>query len=249
MRIRFLGVGGWISRWPLHYTSFLVKDGEDSLLVEAGEGVWFALRRCGEDLPKAVYVSHVHGDHMLGVPTLLLWARQMGRRITVVGSREVIDGVRQVLAAIGMQHLESNAEFLVAEPGSSIEAAGFRLSFAEAVHAVRTLSVRIERGGVCVAYSGDTAPSQAFIELARGCDVVIHEAAANSGDEEEAHAKGHSTVDEAVEAGEKAGARIVVPIHFFVYPPAIGRRGNATIVMPAECYELDPGELRAKAFY
>lgn len=89
-----------------------------------------------------------------------------------------------------------------------------------------------------MAYSGDTAPTDAFVELARGCDLVIHEAAANPGDEAEAHSKGHSTIAEAVEAAERAGAKAVAPIHFYVYPPT-PPPAKIRVIMPLECYEVE----------
>lgn len=57
--------------------------------------------------------------------------------------------------------------------------------------------------GFRVSFSGDCRPSQLFAQVARGSDVLVHEATFEDGLEDEAVAKRHCTVGEAVSIGRR----------------------------------------------
>lgn len=61
------------------------------------------------------------------------------------------------------------------------------------------------RKGRKITISGDTAPYDAFIEFARGSDVLIHDATTDSSLEEKANEYGHSTARQAAEVALEAG--------------------------------------------
>jgi ribonuclease Z len=69
------------------------------------------------------------------------------------------------------------------------------------------------RRGRKIAYSGDTKPSQRLEEAAVDCDVLIHDATAESSLEEKANRYGHSTGRQAAEIAKATGARLLVLTH------------------------------------
>ena len=75
--------------------------------------------------------------------------------------------------------------------------------------------------GWVVSFSGDTRPNRAFAEAARGSTVMIHEATFEDGLIQEARAKKHSLVGEAVKVGKVAGAYRTVLTHFSQRYPTI----------------------------
>ncbi|XP_033515467.1 tRNAse Z TRZ4, mitochondrial isoform X2 [Nicotiana tomentosiformis] len=72
-----------------------------------------------------------------------------------------------------------------------------------------------------IVYSGDTRPCPELVEASRGATVFIHEATFEDGMVEEAIAKNHSTMGEAVDAGDAAGAYRVILTHFSQRYPKI----------------------------
>jgi ribonuclease Z len=69
------------------------------------------------------------------------------------------------------------------------------------------------RLGRRVVYSGDTRPCDATVEVARGCDLLIHEATFSEEEEERAARTGHSTAAQAGEIARRCGARRLVLTH------------------------------------
>jgi ribonuclease Z len=77
------------------------------------------------------------------------------------------------------------------------------------------------RQGKAIAYCTDTRPFAGSVELARGADLLIHEATYTEELTEEAREYGHSTAAQAARVAQDAGARQLLITHFSTrYPDA-----------------------------
>ncbi|BAH43207.1 ribonuclease Z [Brevibacillus brevis NBRC 100599] len=65
-----------------------------------------------------------------------------------------------------------------------------------------------------IVFSGDTEPSQAVLELAKGADLLVHEATYAHHDKELATRSGHSTAREAAQIAKEAGVKELCLTHF-----------------------------------
>jgi len=237
MRVVVLGLGGWISSPWLGYPAIYVET-DRRILLDAGEGTYARLAQCGLALPDVLVLTHAHGDHILGAPTLLLMARRGGGRVKVVATASVLSSLRRILEAVDMPHLQQNMDPVEVPPDGEVEEGGTRIAFAPARHSVEAVHVRVEHGGRCVAYSGDTAPSDSLVELARGCDLLIHEVSGNPGQEEAAHAVGHSATGDAVDIARRAGVRALMPVHYYLNAPLIPPGVDIYVPYPCASVEL-----------
>lgn len=249
MRVVLLGYGGWVSDPLSGHTSVLVSGGSDGdlILLDSGEGVLRSMFECGyTDIGRlrAVVLTHSHGDHILGLPTIVQFAKVLGARFKVVGRRETLESLRKLLEATSVSGFECCTEFVEVGPGDSVELAGLRVEFAEALHTVPSLAVRVEdrEAQGCLVYTGDTAYSEHVVRLARGCDLLLHEASFPDPDGPLARSLGHSTVSDCLRAAAEAGVRLVVPLHLGLaglkLDPARFPAG-VTVVRPTRCLTIE----------
>jgi ribonuclease BN (tRNA processing enzyme) len=214
MDVTFCGVGEAFDPWLLN-TSLLLQHGGGSMLLDCGftaaHSFWsLATDPLGLD---AVWVSHFHGDHFFGLPALFLKYREEGRTrpLALVGQRGLDDvAARAMDLAFGQlgATLEYEIVFHEAEPGQSMELAGFTLDFAENDHSTRCLAIRAEAAGSSVFYSGDGRPTGETLALASEVDLVVHEAYSHDPDN-----PGHGTVQGAIDFARDAGARALALVH------------------------------------
>jgi ribonuclease Z len=69
------------------------------------------------------------------------------------------------------------------------------------------------RRGRTVVYTGDTRPSLAVVDAARGADLLVHDSTFGEEERERAIETGHSTAAQAAEVAREAGVRQLVLTH------------------------------------
>lgn len=237
-----LGCGGWYSSQLFGVTSLLVKAGDLTLLLDAGEGVYAALRRCGFDISEVDYIliTHKHGDHVLGFPTLLVHAQRLKHKLKLFGPSNL--DLESLLDAAGIPEYLEWVEAKLIEPPSEplllLSEGAARIYAVAAEHTLPAIAYRLEASGVSLVYTGDTAPTSSVTNLAKGCDLLIHEASFNPGEEAVAAAHGHSTAKQAVEVAVEAGAKCLMPVHFGP-TPAVLEGAGVKVVFPLPCTPVD----------
>jgi len=70
------------------------------------------------------------------------------------------------------------------------------------------------RRGRKIVYTGDSLPHEGLIEIARGADVLIHDATSDAALEEKANRYGHSSSRQAAIVAKEAGVGLLILTHF-----------------------------------
>jgi ribonuclease Z len=140
-----LGTSGTFPLPDRPLSSLLVRVGPQLLLFDCGEGTQVSMRRAGWGFKalSAICLSHLHADHVSGLPGLLLTVGHSGRREPLdiygpVGTSIVVTGLRVIAQRLPY-------EVRVHEVGESQRLAwnGATLSSLPVDHAVPCLAYRL----------------------------------------------------------------------------------------------------------
>ena len=181
-----------------------------SLVLDAGTGLRMLTERlCGRAFEGSVVLSHLHWDHVQGLPFFAAGDRDDARvdlYLPAQDGRSGRDLLAQTLSPpafpIAPEELRGDWTFH-ALPDGVHEIEGFTVRAVDAMHkGGRTLAYRVERDGVSIAYLPDHAPaagvSAELLDLLRGCDLLVHDAQFLEGERPVAVDYGHATVQDAI---------------------------------------------------
>ena len=216
MKLQFLGSGGSSLSAKRACPSMLV---DESIIFDVGPGSVINLRRTGIDLERlsTVFISHCHADHISDLIPLL-WTVQ-------------IDGRKNPLKIIGPPGFKSIFEKLRECTNTSDTFFTFPLTVSELPfgdsidniqtcrtdHSIPTLAFRVRSNGRSICYSADTIYSPTVVELARGVDLLVHEATFLEDQVSIAELTRHSTPSMAGRTGKEANAKRLALFH--IPPP------------------------------
>jgi ribonuclease Z len=196
IKVTLLGTGSPVPAMNRFGPSILVQAGGQTFLFDAGRGAMqrlAQLRVRWQDID-ALFLTHLHSDHVVGFPDLWLTGWLVGagrdRPLLVWGPR----GTKRM-----MSHLEQAYDFdirirlyddqtapdgvvILAEDmteGVVFEKGGVTIKAFEVDHTpVRpAFGFRVDSGGRSVVLSGDTRVSENLIRHAQGADLLVHEVA------------------------------------------------------------------------
>jgi len=208
---------------PLHEnTHMAVVSSQGTVLVDCVGTPAVRLPRAGIAIESVtdVIATHFHPDHVAGIPLLLMNMWLSGRRagLRIYGLHHCLKRLEDMMAAYNWENWPGF--FPVAfhrlperEHMPVLETEELRIVASPVRHLVPTIGLRMESKitGKVIAYSCDTEPCPAVVDLAHGADLLIHEASGLS--------PGHSTAAQAGAIAQEAGARALLLIHF---PPGDG---------------------------
>jgi ribonuclease Z len=144
--VALVGTGGMMplpNRW---LSSVLLRYQGRLILFDCGEGTQISLRTLGWGLKDIdlILISHVHGDHVTGLPGLLLTLGNSGRTeaVLIVGPPGFSAVVERLLVVA--PHLPFTVNYRELMGGDCFELAGLTITCADAEHHVPCLAYRID---------------------------------------------------------------------------------------------------------
>ncbi|GGD46275.1 MBL fold metallo-hydrolase [Erythrobacter arachoides] len=182
--------------------NLLVVDGAN-YLVDAGDGVSGQLARVG--IPTAaitgVFISHLHFDHTAGLAGLLglRWQTNAERPLIVYGPPGTAAMTEGLVASMGPgttagygipgaapRDPADGVRVIELRDGDSVEVGSMQVRARGNTHysfpagsdladRFESLSFRFDTPARAIVYTGDTGPSAAVEELARGADLLVAE--------------------------------------------------------------------------
>jgi phosphoribosyl 1,2-cyclic phosphodiesterase len=204
-----------------------VVAGSTRFALDAGTG----LRRLGAHLAQqrsgpvelTVLLSHVHWDHIQGLPFFgPIYAP--GTRIVLAGGATGVplpDTLRRQMSAptfpVDWNDVPAAREYLELRDGSCTRLGDADVRTARANHPDAVFAYRVEHGGHSIVYATDTehysCVDPRLVALARGADVLVYDAQYLPEEYASKVGWGHSTYDAGAALARAAGVRKLVLFH------------------------------------
>lgn len=241
-RVLFLGTGSSVPNKIRNTSGILLEiNAEACMLLDCGEGTYSQLVRFfGESDSdrilsklKAIYVSHLHADHHLGLIGLLQARRKALPKENF--SPIFLIAPHQIMSWMTLYHynfepvlsdftLIPNVDLsptngcseMSEERKALLETFGLTLIQTIGVkHCVHSFGVSLTHSsGWKMTYSGDTMPCDSLVQIGMNSDLLIHEATMEDELSGEALIKMHSTTSQAIDIGRKMKAKFTLLTHF-----------------------------------
>ena len=207
---------------------------------------------------RVVFVTHLHSDHTVGYPDLILTPWVLGRRVPleVYGPRGIKTMTDHVLAAYAEDFAARTRDrqlFTMGafpeghavnaheiQPGVVYKDANVSVTAFATKHAMESFGYRFDAPDRSIVISGDTNPTQATIDACNGCDVLIHEVLTHDWltrrpDFHAYAARHHTTTSQLVELANKARPKLLVLYHASIsLRPAVDSERSSPAVLLAE---------------
>lgn len=191
-----------------------------------------------------LFFTHLHSDHTLGYPDVILTPWVVGRRrpLEVYGPEglsAMTENLMQSYAddikvrtegpeGLSRQDLVVNVHEISA--GLVYRDRNVMVRAIPVVHGSwrHAFGYAIDAGGRSIVISGDTSPSQSIVEACRGCDVLVHEVYSADrfelvyGRSNQYHAAFHTSTRELAELAAKSKPKLLVLYHQLYFGPREG---------------------------
>lgn len=194
IRVTMLGTGTPYPNAKRFGAAILAEEGGKRLLFDCGRGAVIRLSQAGVKANEidAVFLTHLHSDHVVGLPDLWLTGWFLGRQKSLElfgpsGTQSMAEHLAEAFAGdiavreAAPENLPASGVAIDAkdiEQGIVYDKGGVRVTAFLVDHGnvKPAFGYRVDYGGHAVVISGDTKFSENLIHFAHGADCVIHAA-------------------------------------------------------------------------
>jgi ribonuclease BN (tRNA processing enzyme) len=186
MRVITLGTADAFGAAGRFHSAVVVRAGNATALIDCGPTILQALHRskiCPGDID-FVLITHLHGDHIGGLPMLLLDYQFRSRRtrpLVVIGSALCRTRLEALTNSMYPELTQKRRRFRVIyrtiRPGHAISIGGMHMRAYRMQHSERfpCFGYRIEYHGQAVAFTGDTTWCDSIPAMSRGANLLLTE--------------------------------------------------------------------------
>ncbi len=222
--ICFLGTGGAVATKERDNMSFLVDHDETLILVDCPGAVSQKIKKFNYDPRKvtSILVTHIHPDHIYGLPSFVHSLMLDKCLIRLFGSKEAVQFCQDLLDLYHLrdEKIKARIEFVSLNPGEnfelkeSLQCVPFKVPHSSSSLAFR---FRFEEEKKELLYSGDTPLNPLLFKEASGIDYLIHDCSAPSRFFKK-YPSLHTVHTHSLELGklsQQAKVKCLIPCHFF----------------------------------
>jgi ribonuclease Z len=232
MQVVLLGTGTPFVDAQRFGAAVLVEAGGKKLLFDCGRGAVIRLKQAdiGPEGIDGLFLTHLHSDHIVGVPDLWLTGWFEGRKAPLniwgpAGTRSMVDHLEEAFAfdietrsAHGLPRDGASIDALEVENDKIYEVGPVRVTAFEVDHGTvkPAFGYRVDYAGHSVVISGDTKFSDNLVNHAKGADCLIHSAwSTNARDDTPPAKRSIATAEDAARVFSTVSPKLGVIYHYY----------------------------------
>ena len=212
MDIYFLGTGSAVPTPERDNAAIYVECMGSGLLIDCPGSPLSKLRKLNIEPSaiKGVFITHMHTDHVYGLPSLLHSLKPFGIAPEIYVSEHSLDKVLDLLKIFGLDKITT-----VRQADKSLELL-FHTELFPTRHTAGSSGIKILCGEKTVIYTSDTGPMHNAGDIFKDADYLIHDcyATASLADKIPELDIMHTSALRLGMIAEEAGVKNLVPIHF-----------------------------------
>lgn len=212
MRLTVIGCSGSFPGPDSPASSYLVEadDGEHTwrVLLDLGNGALGKLQQHIDPLSiDAVFISHLHPDHFFDLSGYYVLRKYHPAghqpRIPVIGPRGIAKRVANAYGLAEKPGMSQEFDFREYDDQLTYHVGPLTFEVTLVAHPIESYAIKVSHGDRSLVYSGDTGPCRSLVELAKGTDLLLAEAAFREGEDnpKDLHMTGREAAETALEAG------------------------------------------------
>lgn len=199
VKVLFAGTGDAFASGGRYHTCFHVESKDTTLLIDCGASALNSLIKYCIDPSNIdmILISHFHGDHIAGIPFILVYLQVMTERskpLVICGPEGVEEKIKSLSSLMfpGIVNLKLDVIYKEYKAGEKLDLGKVNVIPYKVIHNENTKphALRVEMGGKVITYSGDTEWTDVLKEASDNSDLFICEC--NFYDEK---IKGHNDYD------------------------------------------------------
>lgn len=197
-------------------THLVIQAGDKLIMVDCGDNPIAKMIEAGFSILDVtdLVLTHFHADHVGSLPLLIMgmWLEKRHSPLAIHGLGVTLEKAEKLLDLFNWRDWNNMFPVTfhaVPDEGAQAFIGGreIQVTALPVTHLIPTIGLRAEfSAGRVIAYTCDSEPCDGVDILARGADVLLHEAAGE--------AKGHSSAAQAGKSAAKGGVRKLVLIHY-----------------------------------
>lgn len=181
LRITFLGTGGSTPTPNRNPSTIAVNREGELMLFDCGEGAQQQMMRAKTGMKiTAIFLTHFHADHVLGIPGLLQTMALQGREepLEIYGPRYV-DKFLHHLLALGYAGRSFEVRAIELSPGDVVRRAGYEIRTVKTVHNVVSIGYVLDEDTRPGRFNRERAielgikPGPLFAKLQSGRSIIV----------------------------------------------------------------------------
>ena len=183
LNVIFLGTAGSLPTPERNPSAVLINREGELILFDCGEGTQRQMMRARTGMMRLNYIflTHLHADHILGIPGLLETMAFQDRKnpLTIAGPIRTVELVER-FNSLGYYFRNFEVKAMELAPGDVIEMAGYKVKAIETFHSIPSLGYCLEEDQRLGRFNRDDAialgisPGPMFGQLQQGQAVEVN---------------------------------------------------------------------------